>query len=189
MDINELIRERNMTKYQLSKNSDVPYATLSDICSGKTSITKCSVETVYKLSRELNVTMEVLVESQFEKRPAFELFKSNVCHRVKALGDIDFLIETIEKDDIRKYHQRKWYAESFYLLAMLDYISRLNNVPICEEYNDLRKQKLRDTLYPASVITVSIAAKDNKLKEVAVKESIPEFIRFNIVESEVRNVN
>ena len=31
-----------------------------------------------------------------EKRCNFELFKSNVCHRLKESGDIDFLIETLE---------------------------------------------------------------------------------------------
>ena len=55
-----------------------------------------------------------------EKRCSFELFKSNVCHRLKEQGDIDFLIET--------------------------------------------------------------------LKEEAVKHAIPEFLKYNIVESEVRNV-
>ena len=35
-----------------------------------------------------------------EKRCNFELFKSNVCHRLKESGDIDFLIETLEKDMI-----------------------------------------------------------------------------------------
>lgn len=33
-----------------------------------------------------------------EKRCSFELFKSNVCHRLKEQGDIDFLIETLKED-------------------------------------------------------------------------------------------
>ena len=71
-----------------------------------------------------------------EKRCSFELFKSNVCHRLKEQGDIDFLIETLKEDMIRQYYDKKWYPESFYLLAMVDYISRENNVPICNDYND-----------------------------------------------------
>lgn len=59
-----------------------------------------------------------------EKRCSFELFKSNVCHRLKEQGDIDFLIETLKEDMIRQYYDKKWYPESFYLLAMVDYISR-----------------------------------------------------------------
>lgn len=64
-----------------------------------------------------------------EKRCSFELFKSNVCHWLKEEGDIDFLIQVLESDLIRKYYNRKWYLESFYLLGMLDYISRINDVP------------------------------------------------------------
>ena len=58
-----------------------------------------------------------------EKRCSFELFKSNVCHWLKEEGDIDFLIQVLESDLIRKYYNRKWYLESFYLLGMLDYNS------------------------------------------------------------------
>lgn len=49
-----------------------------------------------------------------EKRCSFELFKSNVCHWLKEEGDIDFLIQVLESDLIRKYYNRKWYLESFY---------------------------------------------------------------------------
>lgn len=39
-----------------------------------------------------------------EKRCSFELFKSNVCHRLKEQGDIAFLIETLKEDMIREYY-------------------------------------------------------------------------------------
>ena len=52
-----------------------------------------------------------------EKRCSFELFKSNVCHRLKEQGDIDFLIETLKEDMIRQYYDKKWYPESFYLFC------------------------------------------------------------------------
>ena len=42
-----------------------------------------------------------------EKRCSFELFKSNVCHRLKEQGDIDFLIETLKEDMIRQYYDKK----------------------------------------------------------------------------------
>ena len=122
------------------------------------------------------------------ERCDFELFKSNVCHRLKELGDTDFIIETLESDDIRKYYNRKWYPESFYLLAMLDYISRINNVPLCDEFTDLRRQSLSETIYPSSVIAISAASDSDYAKKQSLKEAIPEFMRFNIVENDVRNI-
>lgn len=188
MLITELMQKRNLTKYRLSKNSGIPYTTLSDIISGKAQLEKCSAETIYKLSKELGVSMEELLAPCFTRRCSFELFKSNICHRVKELGDINFIIDTLENDEIRVYYDRQWYPESFYLLAMLDYISRVNDVPICKEYNDLRGQSLSEPLYPSSVIAMTAINKNDSAKKQSYKESIPEFMRFNIIESEVRNV-
>lgn len=67
MRINEIINQKGMTKYSLSKTSGVPYATLNDICSGKTKIEKCSAETIYKISHALGVPMETLVKDSIEK--------------------------------------------------------------------------------------------------------------------------
>jgi hypothetical protein len=52
----------------------------------------------------------------------------------------------------------------------------------------LRKQKLSETLFPASVVAAMTVSKDKTIKNQALKDAIPEFLRFNIIESEVRNV-
>lgn len=54
--------KKGITKYKLSKISSVPYATINDICNGKTSILKCSAGTLYKIAKALDVTMEDLIE-------------------------------------------------------------------------------------------------------------------------------
>jgi len=182
------IQQSGMSMYRLSKESGVPYATLNDICNGKTRLEKCSAETVYRIARALGTSMESMLTPCMEKRSDFELFKSGVCHRLKALGDIDFIMDTLQHDEIRAYYQRGWYPESLYLLAMLDYISRLNGVPLCKEYDDLRRVKLERTLYPASVLAVCAVSDETLTKEKARQKAIPEFLRFNIIENEVRNV-
>jgi len=189
MLINEILKEKNITKYKLSQMSNVPYTTLNDICSSKTNILKCNVETVYRLAKALDVSLDSLLENYFDERPAFELFKSNVCHELKEQGDIDFLINVLEKDEIRILYNKKWYPESLYLLAMIDYISRINDIPICKEYNDIRKHKLQTIIYPSSILSLSAVGDEKEIKEEAIKNAIPEFLRFNIIESEVRNVN
>lgn len=186
--ISELITKKNISVYRLAKNCGIPYTTVNDICSGRARLEKCSAETVYKISKELGVSMEELIEPYLIRRIDFELFKSNVCHKVKEIGDIAFIIETLENNDIRTYFNRKWYRESLYLLAMLDYLSRLNNVPLCADYDDIRRCKLKEIVYPSSVIVACAAAKSDYAKQQALKDAIPEFLRFNIVEGEVRNV-
>ena len=74
MMINELMESKNITKYRLSKNSGIPYTTINDICSGKAQIEKCSAETIYRISKELGVSVESIIEPCLETRIDFELF-------------------------------------------------------------------------------------------------------------------
>ena len=184
----QLLKEKNITMYRLSRMSGVPYTTVSDICSGKTRIEKSSAETVYKLSQALAIPMENLLAPHIEYRSSFDIFKSEICHRVKEMGDIDFIISTLENDEIRVYYERQWYPECLYLLAMLDYISRVNGVDLCEDYDDLRQCRLEKVIYPSSLRLAAAASGNRKMLKDAEKNAIPEFIRFNIVENEVRNV-
>ena len=62
MIINDLLTKRQMTRYKLAVDTGIPHSTLSDICSGKTKLEKCSAETLYKLAKALDVSMEVLTE-------------------------------------------------------------------------------------------------------------------------------
>ena len=188
MNINDILQKKNITKYRLSKISGVPFTTISDISTGKAKIEKCAADTIYKLSKALNVTMEDLVADRLEYRQNFESFKSNICHMVKDMGDIDFIIDTLESDKIRKLYQKRWYPESLYLLAMVDYLSRENDLPACAEYSDIRKAKLKEPIYPSGVIAMCAVNKSERPKQDSLKGAIPEFIRFNIVESEIRNV-
>ena len=162
--------------------------TLNDICSGKARLEKCSAETVYKLAKELNVPIEELLAPYLEPRPAFDLYRSSVCHRLKELGAVGFLTETIKNGHIETYYKIKWYPESLYLLAMVDYVSRMNGIPLCTSFDPIRKMRLKNTVFPSSIVAAAAVSKDGRIKERAIAESIPEFIRFNIVESEVGNI-
>ena len=192
MTLNSLLTQKNMTKYQLSKKSGVPQTTVIDICSGKTRLEKCAAGTVYRIAQALGVSMESLLQDQMEKtierRSSFEVFKSNMCHLVKDMGDINFLIQTLESDEIRRLYKKRWYPETLYLLAMVDYLSRVNGLPLCEQYSDLRGAKLKQVLYPSSLVLEAKVTKNLALLQQSERESIPEFMSHNIVEREVRDV-
>ncbi|MDE6844833.1 MAG: helix-turn-helix transcriptional regulator [Lachnospiraceae bacterium] len=194
MKLTSLLEERQLSVYQCAKESTVPYTTLLDIVKGKTRIEKCTAETLYKLAKTLNVAMEELLAECFRENENtsvsrdFEIYKSNICHLVKDKGDIDFLIDTLKENQIRTYWERKWYRESFYLLAMVDYLSRENDLPLCKDYEDIRNCTLSEPLYPRDVILAAKLDASLDVKEQCLKEAIPEFMRFNIIESEIRNV-
>ena len=177
MELMSLLKEKQLSVYQCAKESHVPYTTLSDIVKGKTRIEKCTAETLYKLAKTLNVAMEELLTECFKENEDtsdvrdFEVYKSNICHLVKDKGDIDFIVDTLKENRIRTYWERKWYRESFYLLAMVDYISRENDLPLCKDYEDIRNCTLSEPLYPRDVILAakldaSLDVKEQCLKKV-----------------------
>jgi transcriptional regulator with XRE-family HTH domain len=183
-----ILKEKKMTIYQCAKLSGIPYTTLSEVVRGKTRLEKCSAETVYKLSKVLNVTMEELMTDSIEPRVDFEIFKSNVCHSVKDNDELDFIVTTLQEDEISRYWNKKWYPEAFYLLAMVDYLSRVNEVPLCTKYDEIRAHSLKEPIYPRDVMLATKLATELDVREKCRRDAIPEFMRFNIVESEVRNV-
>ena len=184
MIINIILERKEMTKYRLSKLSGVPQTTVIDICNGKTKLYNCKSGILYKLSKTLNVTMELLLE----ERPDFEIYKSYICHKVKNLGDLDFIIQILEENEIRNLYNKYWYPECLYLLAMVDYLCRVNDIPLCENYNDLRNMRLKEILFPTGVHARCVVSDSELPKYESVNAAIPEFIRHNIVEAEVRNV-
>ena len=186
--LEEILKQKNMSVYQCAKQSGIPYTTVSELVRGKTKLEKCTAEVVYRLSKLLDISMERLIADSVEIRSDFEIFKSNVCHRAKDSGDLDFIIAVLEADDVRRYWSKKWYPEAFYLLAMVDYLSRVNEIPLCTKYDNIRSHSLKEPLYPRDVVMAAKLYNDHDFKDRCRREAIPEFLRFNIIESEVRNV-
>ena len=191
MLINERLEKLNMTKYRLSAESGVPQATIHDICSGKANLEKCSAGTLFRLAKALGVTVEEILRSaeKDSKLPGgFETFKSSVCHRVKEMGDAAFMIHLLESDEIRTLYTKGSYTEAMYLLAMLDYLSRVNHIPLCTRYEDIRSRRLSKPLFSSGVLVTGIVLQSDEPMRRAEREAIPEFRRFNIMESGVRDV-
>lgn len=72
MNLQEYIDSRNITKYHLSQISGVPKTTVIDICSGKSSLQKCSARTVQRLAKALDCTMEYImsldtIDTEYDK--------------------------------------------------------------------------------------------------------------------------
>lgn len=118
----------------------------------------------------------------------FENYKSNVCHLLHNLGDIDFIQTILEDNTIGQLARNKLTGYALYLVAMLDYVSKENDIPICTNYNWLRKLKLPELAIPVSIrLGMKMFGNDDILKE-AYENAIPEFLKYNILEGDVRNV-
>lgn len=61
MTFEELLNQKNLTVYKLSKLSSVPRTTIFDISSGKTNIMDCTGRNLLALSKTLNVSIEKLL--------------------------------------------------------------------------------------------------------------------------------
>ena len=68
LTINQIIKEKGFSRYSLSKSSGIPWATLADICSGKTHLERCSAGTLLKLSKALEITLEELLSLDAETK-------------------------------------------------------------------------------------------------------------------------
>ncbi len=58
MRLSAILNEKKISTYQCSRQSNIPYTTLLELVKEKNSIEKCSAETIYRLAKELDMTMD-----------------------------------------------------------------------------------------------------------------------------------
>lgn len=184
MRIEQLLKAKGLSLYELAERSGLSYSIVHNLISGKSDIRKCTVQTARRLAQTLSISIEDLL-LLCDRDYTFTWFRSEQCHLVHRKGELDYLIDVLEKKEIDRYWRLAMYAEAMYTLAMVDYISRRNDLPRCENYNEIRQYKLDHVSYPVDVILQGKLLKDDTAYQRAEKGAIPEFRRFNIVEGEV----
>ena len=68
MKLNKVLNKLNISQYRLAKLSGVPYTTINDICSGKSSLLKCSADTLYRISSALHMPMENCISDEMAQK-------------------------------------------------------------------------------------------------------------------------
>ncbi len=99
MTIQQVLRERNLSRYQLSKRSGIPWATLADICSGKTSLTRCSAGTLSKLSAALDMDSARAEAQKLEDETAQDGFWNDLERSQKVQQRLKQLQNKITRQD------------------------------------------------------------------------------------------
>lgn len=116
----------------------------------------------------------------------FEVFKSNVKHYIKYEGQTGFICSVLENDEIGNLVQNGEILNALYLLATIDYLSRLNLVPLYSGYNKIRRLKMEKTVVPQSIYFESVFM--GYPIEIMINKCIPEFSKHNIIEGDLFDV-
>lgn len=73
------------------------------------------------------------------------------------------------------------------MLGWLDYLSRINDIPLRAKYDDIRSHSLEVPLYPREVLLAEKLGAVSDMKKQCRQQVLPEYLRFNIIGNEVRN--
>ena len=100
--LSDIIKANNISLYKLSKETEISYTTLSNIKLNKVKIENVTCDVVNRLAKYFNISMDTMYKQlMLPERKSFEWFRSEVCHRLKFLGDKEFVIRLVEEDYIR----------------------------------------------------------------------------------------
>lgn len=185
--LKELIQEKNMSIYKVCKVSNIPYSTLLDLVNSKTSMLNCSVKTVLGIANALNVTVDEIIRNCVEHRLSFQEFRNEMCHMLKEKGDLEFIEYIYNSSLVENYYNKHYYEEMLYTLAMLDFVSKENNIPIAREYNKYRVKKLNKKIYPRDYCIIKKLNENDDLTKKVEKNWIKEFKKYNIMECNIRD--
>lgn len=178
--LKDLLKEKKISLYKLAQMTKLPYSTLHDLMNNKKKIEDCSVKILKAISDALSITMdEAYNYCRTYRYVDFELFKSNLQHDLKSMGDGRFIKMMIEEDLVNQYWKQSKRLEAIYVLCMLDYVSERNGIPTYNKYDELRDYKLEEEIYPTAVNNKWIS------KEECKKKAIPVFKEHNIMEVNV----
>lgn len=183
MNIKQYLEDNRISIYKVANTALVAYPTVFNIVNGKVDILNCALGVVKKIADALNLTIDEFL-TLCDKNHSFALFRGEQCHLVNRMGEIDYVIKLLESKKIDYYWKLDMKAEAFYLLAMLDYLCRRNELPICKDYNEIRQYKLEKMIFPADT-DLSNKLLDKDSRKDALDHAIPEFLEYNIVECEV----
>ena len=191
--LRSVLNDKNISLYQLEKASHISHATLNDIYNERSNIDNCSILVMSKIAASLNMDIDDLYKkltyrdlSLFTYNEDFDLFKSDTLQRLKREREEDFIKRIATTDVINNYYQNNKYKEALYLLALLDYLSKKNSLPLLKQYDYLRDYKL-DKVYVSKSLYLLLAYKSTTVTSIY-KECIKEFLKYNIVEAEIDNV-
>lgn len=170
MKIKVYLKENHISVREMAAVTSIPYSTLNDIVNEKVNLEECQYKTLKKIAVFLKISIDDLV---YEKED-FQTFRNKVHHKLKCNDEIDIMLEILEKHRIDYYLLHQDMLKAMYLLSLLDYLSKKNQVPLCQEYSELRSQSLSDPYYVG-----------DRIETHRYENCIQEFAKHNIYEGDL----
>ena len=112
MYIKQYLEDNRISIYKVANSALVAYPTVFNIVNGKVDILNCALGVVKKIADALNLTIDELL-TLCDKNHSFNLFRSEQCHLVNRMGEIDYVIDLLEKKKINYYWKLDMKAEAF----------------------------------------------------------------------------
>lgn len=182
---------KDTTTYKMAKELNVPYTAINRIVKGTTDLNNVKIKVLAELSEFLSVSTDELYKEyyidKYIKESEWNTYISNIQHKIKEDGKILFMKYCISNQLVERCFLMKQYDKGLYTIATIDYLCRTLNITLYDGYKEFRKFKLENPKYPSDIELISDDKFKTKLKNKCLKECIPEFKRFNIIEKGVEN--
>ena len=202
MYLNELMKERHMTRAELCEKSGIPESTLRDILNGRTQIDHCKAGTLYYLAEVLDTTVEEILSAYWDECLDENEPESIVLHDDTAMikfYEIVFIIRRIlrhtsgmqfvrficENNFIEMCYVGRLYKVALFFLGVIDHFCKENNCPPEPRFDEYRSGVLDETVVSRHIANLVFTPIEFlKATEDLNRHAIPELARFNILMTE-----
>jgi hypothetical protein len=145
------------------------------------------------MMEEINPKYDVRLNRVVNGTLSYDIFRSEICHMYHFDGDSVFISKVMKTNLVMILWNKREYAKALYVLALIDYISWKNDVPLFDGYAHIRKCKLENILYPSEVILMDKIEHTHKNRDIAVATCKQDecgvfFFRHNIIERSIEDV-
>ena len=92
--IKQYLENNRISIYKVANSALVAYPTVFNIVNGKVDILNCALGVVKKIADALDLTIDELL-TLCDKNYSFNLFRSEQCHLVNRVGEINYVIDLL----------------------------------------------------------------------------------------------
>ena len=199
MYLKELMKEKNMTRSDLSHASSIPESTLRDILNNKTQLDRCEAATLMCIADALDTTVEDILinywdecmddvteskkKTLHDQNPLLDFYAlvDNTLHKLGKCSEIAFVHSVCECRWIEMFFDVGQYRFALFLLGLTDYLCRKNQLRLFSRFDDYRSRCLDQPVYSMRTLEESsdLSAYE-KARKQAEANALPEFARFRI---------